>query len=82
MSISMRAIDTHGRVVAPRHIETDADLPVGRQVRVLVLLSATDDDFDEGKWLEAAARNPAFAFLADPAEDVYSLEDGEPFVCP
>lgn len=80
MDAPMRAIETQGRVVDARHIETDADLPVGRQVRVVVLLPTTDDDLSESEWLAAAARNPAFAFLADAAEDLYSLEDGEPFV--
>ena len=29
-------------------------------------------------WEHAAATNPSFAFLDDPEEDIYSLEDGEP----
>ena len=47
-------------------------------VRVLVLM---DDDIsheDDLAWLQAIASNPAFEFLADPAEDVYSINDGEP----
>jgi hypothetical protein len=34
---------------------------------------------DERLWLRSAARNPAFEFLADPEEDIYSAEHGEPF---
>jgi len=30
------------------------------------------------EWLEAISRNPAFDFLKDPAEDIYSLKDGKP----
>jgi hypothetical protein len=37
------------------------------------------DEWDESKWLPAAARNPAFDFLTDSVEDVYSLDDGKPF---
>lgn len=33
----------------------------------------------ELKMLEAMVKNPAFASLNDPAEDIYTLEDGEPF---
>jgi hypothetical protein len=47
-------------------------------VRVIVLYE-TDNESDEREWLRAAARNPAFASLADPEEDIYSLDDGEPF---
>ncbi|MBS9525016.1 nucleotidyltransferase domain-containing protein [Litoribacter ruber] len=31
---------------------------------------------EDMEWLEAASRNPAFDFLKDPAEDVYSLKNG------
>lgn len=79
MAEALRAIETAGRVVDARHIETDTQLPVGARVRVLVLLPNDSDDLAEHDWLAAAARNPAFAFLADPVEDIYTLEDGEPF---
>ena len=44
-----------------------------------------DQDRDKGgeiteeEWLKAAASSPAFDFLDDPEEDVYTAEDGEPF---
>jgi predicted RNase H-like HicB family nuclease len=34
---------------------------------------------EEEAWLAAMARNSAFGDLASPEEDIYSLEDGEPF---
>ncbi len=37
------------------------------------------EEWDETDWLRAAAHNPAFDFLSDPEEDIYSLADGEPF---
>jgi hypothetical protein len=36
-------------------------------------------DLDEKEWLQAAAINPAFDFLKDPEEDIYTLADGKPF---
>ena len=36
------------------------------------------DDLDEQTWLQAIAINPSFAFLHDPEEDIYTLEDGKP----
>lgn len=36
-------------------------------------------EIPERSWLAAAANNPAFAFLDDPREDVYTPEDGRPF---
>ena len=37
------------------------------------------EEFSELEWLHAAATNPAFDFLKDPAEDIYTLTDGRPF---
>jgi len=49
-------------------------------VRVLILL---DDDYlnpdDEKLWLQSISKNPAFDFLNDPDEDIYSIKNGEPF---
>lgn len=38
-----------------------------------------DETIDEREWLQAAATNPAFDFLKDPEEDIYTLADGKPF---
>ena len=51
----------------------------GSRVRVIVLYPANGGDWDEAEWLQAAARNPVFDFLNDPAEDIYSPADGELF---
>lgn len=45
-----------------------------RKVRVLVLLQ--EEENDNAEWLKAVSANPAFAFLDDEAEDIYSLNDG------
>jgi hypothetical protein len=46
-------------------------------VRVIVLTTA-EEEISEEEWLKAAARNPAFQFLHDAAEEIYTLEDGKP----
>lgn len=38
-----------------------------------------DGEIDESEWLRAAATNPAFDFLKNPEEDIYTLDDGKPF---
>lgn len=50
------------------------DLPVNANLIVTVLPDADAEDV----WLLAATSSDAFAFLADPAEDIYTLADGEP----
>lgn len=67
-------IDEHGRLLL------DGTLPVPGPMRVRVLvLYPLSDEWDEVEWLHAAAQSPAFAFLNDPKEDLYTLADGEPF---
>jgi len=50
------------------------DLPANAPLMVTVLPS---DVGSEENWLRAAASSSAFAFLADPAEDIYTLNDGK-----
>lgn len=38
-----------------------------------------NSEWTEDEWLFAAVDNPAFNFLADSAEDIYSIRDGKPF---
>ena len=63
-----------------RHIVLDEpyNLPPNAPLMVTLLPSSLDADSEE-VWLRAAASNDAFAFLGDPAEDIYTATDGEPF---
>ena len=54
------------------------DLPANANLMVTVLPSSSNTDSEEG-WLRAASASDSFAFLADPAEDIYTAADGEPF---
>ena len=76
----MTAIELTGVVNERRQLQLDGLLPISgpKRVRVIVLYSPTDE-WEETEWLAAAARNPAFAFLKDAEEDIYSLSDGKPF---
>ena len=76
----MTAIEMTGRIDEHRKLILDGLLPSSgsRRVKVIVL-SSIDDEIDENLWMQAAARNPAFDFLYDPEEDIYSITDGQPF---
>ena len=37
------------------------------------------DEPTEEEWLKFLASSPAYDDLKDPAEDIYTLEDGKPF---
>jgi len=57
--------------------DTSLHLPVN--VDTDIVLDTVEDDVEETAWLQAAAHNPAFDFLKDADEDIYSPTDGLPF---
>jgi hypothetical protein len=80
--LEMKAIEINSKTDKKGHLKIDYPLDKkNRNVRVLILL---DDDYteeqnDEKLWMQSIVNNPAFDFLNDPGEDIYSLKDGEPF---
>ena len=75
-AITLQAHYDGKRIVLDEPFELPADVPL----MVTVPSSSMEAEFhSEEAWLQAVASNGAFAFLADPAEDIYTVEDGEPF---
>ena len=82
MGIPVRAIETTGVIDDRRQLWLDTPLPVvgPSRVRIIVLIPEEEyKEISESEWLYAAAINPAFDFLKEPGEDIYTLEDGRPF---
>jgi hypothetical protein len=78
--MTKRAVETTGTIDKEHNLVLDEPLPIDgpSKVRVIILLPE-DTDLDEKLWLQAARSNPAFEFLTDPSEDVYTAADGRPF---
>ncbi len=80
MEAVLKAIEVDGAIDEQRQLHLNAPLPLVGPSRVRVIILIPDQaDIDEGEWLKAAATNPAFDFLQDPEEDIYTLTDGKPF---
>ncbi|HJV77414.1 MAG TPA: hypothetical protein VJ602_03460, partial [Paludibacter sp.] len=65
-----------------KHGHLILDYPVNkreRNVRVIILVDDQNDEDEEQIWLKGISSNPAFDFLNEPSENIYSLTDGEPF---
>lgn len=76
----LTAIEVAGEIDEQRRLHLDAPLPVSGPSRVRVIILVPEQaDLGEGEWLRAAARGSAFDFLKEPAEDIYSIQDGKPF---
>lgn len=80
MEAILKAIEVPGTIDEQRQLRLDSPLPVVRPgpVRVIILIPE-EADIDESEWLRLATVNPAFDFLKEPEEDIYTLADGKPF---
>lgn len=80
MEMATRVIETTGTIDSQYNLHLDEPIPVAgpTKVRVLILLPE-EADIDETARLKAIAANPAFDFLKEPEENIYTLEDGKQF---
>ena len=75
----MRAIEINSRTDKTGYLKIEYRLDQkDSNVRVLILMDEMTDENDEKLWLKSISKNPAFDFLKDAGEDIYSLTDGEP----
>ena len=80
MKVATKAVETTGTIDAHRQLVLDEPLPVVGPTRVRVIILLPEEaDIDEMEWLRAASVSPAFDFLKEPEEDIYTLADGRPF---
>jgi hypothetical protein len=77
----MRAIEINSKTDKTGHLKINYKLNKSdSKVRVLILIEEDSSEKDEDSmWMNSISNNPAFDFLNDAAEDIYSLNDGEPF---
>lgn len=73
----MRAIEIKSKTDHAGHIKLDYQLGRSDQnVRILIILEDESYEQEEEKlWIDSLTKNPAFNFLNEPEEDVYSLKD-------
>lgn len=80
MDIVEKAIETTATIDAQRRLVLDEPLPVTGPARVRVIILLPEElDIDEKEWLRMAGVNPAFNFLKEPEENIYTLSDGKLF---
>jgi len=83
MKFPMTAIEVTGTVDEKHQLKLDSALPFAgpKRVRVIVLSQMKEElgEWNDIEWLKASLTNPAFAFLNDPEEDIYSPADGKTF---
>jgi hypothetical protein len=77
----MKAIEINSKTDKTGHLKINYKLDKSESnVRILILLDEDSSEQEEEKlWMNSISKNPAFNFLNDSEEDIYSLKDGEPF---
>jgi hypothetical protein len=75
----MKAVEVIGTVDEQGQLQLDQPLSLAASSRVRAILLFPDaEEGADLDWLQkVAAKNPAFAFLDDSEEDIYTLEDGK-----
>lgn len=75
----IQALESDGQIDENGYLRLNSSLPVkDKRVKVIVLIPNEEEIFDS-QWLKATKGNEVFNFLDDPAEDIYSMSDGEDF---
>jgi hypothetical protein len=74
----MQAIEITGKIDNKGHLILDGPLKLKeKKVKVIILLAEEKDEDEEKLWLYSVSNNPAFNFLKEKEEDIYSLKDGK-----
>jgi len=77
----VNAIERTGIVDEQHQLRLDEPLPIAGQTRVRVIVLAPEEaeEISESAWTKAASASPAFDFLKNATEDIYTESDGKPF---
>ncbi|RMG26571.1 MAG: hypothetical protein D6730_08880 [Bacteroidetes bacterium] len=74
----MKALELSGFFDDKGLLKLDKPLKIINQRVKVIILIPDNDEMSDADWLQAISQNPAFDFLHDKEEDIYSLADGEP----
>ena len=74
----MHAIEVQGHVDNSGSLKINTPVPLKEGNVKVIILYPEEAVTEEQQWLQAISRNPAFAFLNDKEEGIYSLTDGKP----
>ena len=75
----LQALERNGRIDKEGKLHLDVPLTVTDKAVKVIVLIADEEEITDNDWQQAIIGNEAFNFLNDPAEDIYSLSDGEDF---
>ena len=75
----MQAVEASGHIDSNGSLQINSRLPLKEgDVKVIIMYAENEETNEEKLWMKSVSNNPAFDFLNDPEEDIYSLNDGKP----
>ena len=74
----MQALELTGFLDDQGMLQIDKPVNIINQKVKVILLIPEQEEIENQIWLESISANPAFDFLKEEAEDIYSITDGEP----
>ncbi|OQX78342.1 MAG: hypothetical protein B6D64_06885 [Bacteroidetes bacterium 4484_276] len=75
----MKAIELISKTDQQGHLKINYHLDKKESdVRVIILYDDPNEIDEETLWLQSISKNPAFDFLKEPNEDIYTKSDGGP----
>jgi len=80
MMLTRKTVEATGTINHQNQIILDEPIPFDGTAHVRIIIFMPEEtDMNEADWLHSISVNPAFDFLKDSEEDIYTLEDGRPF---
>lgn len=75
----MQAVEAIGHINTDGSLQISTPLPLKEgDVKVIIMYAENEELTEEQLWNRSISNNPAFDFLKDSEEDIYSLTDGKP----
>ncbi len=74
----MQAIETYGKIDNKGYLTINNPLLFKNMDVKVIVLFPEDQIPNDQVWLNELMQNPAFDFLKDDKEDIYTLNDGKP----
>ncbi len=74
----MKAIEIKASIDEKGNLKMDTPLKIVNQRVKIIILVPEGNDLDDDEWMEGHSSNPAFDFLKEEAENIYTLADGNP----
>lgn len=75
----MQAVEAFGHIDSKGSLQINTPLPLKEgDVKVIIMYAENEEMTEEQLWIKSLSANPAFDFLKNQEEDIYSPNEGKP----